>query len=127
MTFAGFKPPVPVEDDASDTGLVAADRSRSRSFTRYGVIGHAQASARARHGGKPLILRRDFDTTDGGLAGLHFVSLQGTIADFVATRTAMNAAGAQLQNPSVTAGRPPAKAQSGSWRALSRPRGGRPG
>jgi hypothetical protein len=73
-----------------------------QAVTRYGVIGHAQASARARRDGKPVILRRDFDTTDGGLAGLHFVSLQRAIADFVGTRTVMNAAGAQLQNPSVT-------------------------
>src|SRR6202000_1914696 len=101
-----------------------------QAITRYGVIGHAQTSATARRGGKPVILRRDFDTTDGGLAGLHFVSLQPrlaalhppprrgakpvilrrdfdttdgglaglhfvslqrSIADFVATRTAMNA------------------------------------
>ena len=73
-----------------------------QAISRYGVIGHAQTCARARHGGRPLILRRDFDTTDGGLAGLHFVSLQRTVADFVTTRTAMNAAGAQLQNPSIT-------------------------
>jgi hypothetical protein len=66
------------------------------------VIGHAQTCARARHDGRPVILRRDFDTTDGGLAGLHFVSLQRTITDFIATRTAMNATGAQLQNPSIT-------------------------
>ena len=49
-----------------------------QAITRYGVIGHAQASATARRGGRPVILRRDFDTTDGGLAGLHFVSLQRT-------------------------------------------------
>jgi hypothetical protein len=73
-----------------------------QAVTRYGVIGHAQTSARARRNGSPVILRRDFNTTDGGLAGLHFVSLQRTIADFVATRTAMNAAGVQLQNPSIT-------------------------
>ena len=66
------------------------------------MIGHAQTSARARRNGNPIILRRDFDTTDGGLVGLHFVSLQRTIADFVATRTAMNAASAQLRNPSIT-------------------------
>jgi hypothetical protein len=83
-------------DAEGDPGQLA------QAVTRYGVIGHAQTSARARRGGKPVILRRDFDTTDGGLAGLHFVSLQRTIADFVTTRTAMNAAGAQLQNPSVT-------------------------
>ena len=61
-----------------------------QAIRRYGVIGHAQASARARRHGKPIILRRDFNTTDCGQAGLHFVALQQTIADFVATRTAMN-------------------------------------
>jgi hypothetical protein len=69
---------------------------------KYGVIGHAQTSARARRHGKPLILRRDFDTDDGGQAGLHFVALQRTIEDFVKTRNAMNAADAQLQNPEIT-------------------------
>jgi hypothetical protein len=75
----------------------------SQAINRYGVIGHAQASARARRDGRPLILRRDFNTSDGGQAGLHFVSLQRSIEDFVATRTAMNQASAQLQNPAVTA------------------------
>jgi Dyp-type peroxidase family len=73
-----------------------------QAIRKYGVIGHAQASARARVNGKPVILRRDFDTVDGGLAGLHFVALQRSIADFVATRTAMNQAGAQLVNPGIT-------------------------
>ena len=73
-----------------------------QSISRYGVIGHAQTSATARRNGRPVILRRDFDTTDGGQAGLHFVALQRDIADFVATRTAMNASGAQLRNPSIT-------------------------
>jgi hypothetical protein len=72
------------------------------AISRYGVIGHSQTSARARRAGKPLIIRRDFDTVDGGQAGLHFVSLQRTIADFVTTRTAMNATQAQLTNPSIT-------------------------
>ena len=69
---------------------------------RYGVVGHAQAAARARRNGAPRILRRDFDTTDDGVAGLHFVSLQRTIEDFVATRTAMNAARSSYVNPSIT-------------------------
>jgi hypothetical protein len=72
------------------------------AIRRDGVVGHSQASARARRHGRPIILRRDFDTVDGGQAGLHFVSLQRRIADFVATRTAMNASGAQLQNPAIT-------------------------
>lgn len=73
-----------------------------QAISRYGVIGHSQTSARARRHGKPLIIRRDFNTVDGGQAGLHFVSIQRRIADFVTTRTAMNAASAQLYNPAIT-------------------------
>jgi hypothetical protein len=73
-----------------------------QAISRYGVIGHSQTSARARRHGKPLIIRRDFNTVDGGQAGLHFVSIQRTIEDFVTTRNAMNATSAQLQNPAIT-------------------------
>jgi hypothetical protein len=83
-------------DAESNPGLI-------NQAIKRGTIGHAQASARARRAGKPLILRRDFDTVDGGQAGLHFVSLQRSIADFVTTRKAMNQANAQLQNPAITA------------------------
>jgi hypothetical protein len=72
------------------------------AIRRHGVIGHAQTTARARRNGKPVILRRDFDTVDGGQAGLHFVSLQRTIEDLIRTRAAMNASSAQLQNPAIT-------------------------
>jgi hypothetical protein len=72
------------------------------AITKYQVIGHSQTTARARRNGKPLILRRDFDTVDGGQAGLHFLSLQRTIEDFVTTRKAMNQAGVQLLNPGIT-------------------------
>jgi hypothetical protein len=37
-----------------------------------------------------VILRRDFDSTDGGQAGLHFLSIQESIADFAATKAMMN-------------------------------------
>jgi hypothetical protein len=83
-------------DPPSDPGRLHA------AIRRHGLIGHAQTTARARRGGKPIILRRDFDTVDGGQAGLHFVSLQSSIEDFVRTRTAMNASSAQLQNPAIT-------------------------
>jgi hypothetical protein len=83
-------------DAESDPNLLG------QAISRYGVVGHAQASATARRNGKPLILRRDFDTTDGGEAGVHFVALQRSIEDFVTTRTAMNASNAQLRNPSIT-------------------------
>ena len=67
-----------VDDIADDAGT-------------HGMVGHAQKNARARDGdGRPTLLRRDFDSTDGGEAGVHFLSLQSSIADFVATRAAMN-------------------------------------
>ena len=55
-----------------------------------GVVGHAQKSARAREDGEPLILRRDFDSTDDDQATVHFLSLQEGITDFVTTRSMMN-------------------------------------
>jgi len=54
-----------------------------------GVVGHAQKAGRARRDGDPLLLRRDFDSTDDDRASVHFLSLQREIADFVGTRTAM--------------------------------------
>ncbi|MHB9287149.1 Tat pathway signal protein [Halobacteriales archaeon Cl-PHB] len=64
----------------------AEDHARDK-----GVVGHSQKSARARDDdGNPLILRRDFDSTDDGQASLHFVALQDAIAKFVETREAMN-------------------------------------
>jgi hypothetical protein len=83
-------------DAPSDPNLLG------QAINRYGVIGHSQTTARARRNNKPLILRRDFNTIDGGQAGLHFVSIQRTIEDFITTRTAMNASAAQLQNPAIT-------------------------
>ncbi|MFW5938432.1 MAG: DUF7405 family protein, partial [Halanaeroarchaeum sp.] len=55
-----------------------------------GMVGHSQKMLSARENDEPVILRRDFDSTDGDRPGLHFVSLQESIADFVATREAMN-------------------------------------
>jgi hypothetical protein len=98
-----YAPQVSVAEAAQFTTDAESDPGRlTQAIDRYGVIGHAQTSARARRNGKPLILRRDFNTADGGEAGLHFVSLQRDIADFVRTRTAMNAASAQLRNPAIT-------------------------
>lgn len=54
-----------------------------------GMIGHAQKAARARQDGTPPLLRRDFNTLDGDQPGLHFLSLQETISDYVDVRQAM--------------------------------------
>lgn len=97
-----YAPQVSPEQAAHFTTDAASDpQLLNQAIHRYGVVGHAQTSARARRKGRPIILRRDFNTVDGGQAGLHFVSVQRTIADFVTTRTAMNASAAQLQNPSI--------------------------
>ncbi|HUO72306.1 MAG TPA: hypothetical protein VMU39_16170 [Solirubrobacteraceae bacterium] len=92
----------PTQAAAFTTDAPSEPGKLEEAIDRYGVIGHAQTSARARRHGKPLIIRHDFNTVDGGQAGLHFVSLQRTIDDFVTTRRAMNAASAQLQNPAIT-------------------------
>jgi hypothetical protein len=84
------------DDAPSDPGKYA------EAASRFGVVGHSQTSARARRNGKPLIIRRDFNTVDGGLAGLHFVAIQKSIADFVTTRKAMNAANASYLNPGIS-------------------------
>lgn len=57
-----------------------------------GVIGHAQKAAMARENGQPIILRRDFDSTDNEQAGLHFHALQRNIEDFEKVREALTAA-----------------------------------
>ena len=98
-----YAPQVTPEQVARFTTDASGDPNLlNQAINHYGVVGHAQTSARARRNNKPLILRRDFNTIDGGQAGLHFVSIQRTIEDFVTTRNAMNASSAQLQNPSIT-------------------------
>jgi hypothetical protein len=92
----------PQQANAFTTDAASDPNQLGEAINRYGVIGHAQTSARARRNGKPLIARRDFNTVDGGQAGLHFVCIQRSIEDFVTTRNAMNATSAQLQNPSIT-------------------------
>jgi len=68
----------------ADADLAAVQR-------RHGVVGHAEAAATARRDGDPVILRRDFNSVDRGGARVHFVALQASIDDFVATRRAMDA------------------------------------
>ncbi|WP_255198666.1 Dyp-type peroxidase [Halorarius litoreus] len=84
------------DDSAMDDCQNPAD-----SATEYGRVGHSQKMATdAREDGSPIILRRDFDSTDGGEAGLHFLAVHREIGDFETTRKAMN--GEQYtDNPAV--------------------------
>ncbi|WP_435320146.1 DUF7405 family protein [Haloarchaeobius sp. TZWSO28] len=66
----------------------------------YGKIGHTQKTAAAREDGSPLIIRRDFDSTDKDEAGLHFLAVQRSIADFEKTREAMNGTD-QTKHPTI--------------------------
>jgi hypothetical protein len=63
-----------------------------RTVAEHGVVGHAQAAARARVNNVPIINRRDFATVDDGKPGTHFISLQREVVHFNITRAAMNGA-----------------------------------
>lgn len=89
-----------IEDKADTT---ADTKATAKAIKQYGMVGHSQATAQARKHGRPLIVRRDFNTADDGYAGLHFVSIQRSYEDFVVTRNAMNATGAHSINKKVTA------------------------
>lgn len=66
--------------------------SYERTVREHGIVGHAQAAARARVNNVPVINRRDFATLDDGKPGTHFVSLQRELRDFNNTRAIMNGA-----------------------------------
>ncbi|WP_135666898.1 DUF7405 family protein [Halorhabdus rudnickae] len=78
-------------DNLGDSSEVEDCEPTDKTAREMGVVGHAQKNARVRDDDdSPLLLRRDFDSTDGGQAGVHFLSLQRRITDFVDTREAMN-------------------------------------
>lgn len=76
-----------VEGFGANVPFSDAVRDHAREFD---VVGHHEKVAQVRRDGEPLLLRRDFNTTDGGHAGVHFLSLQRRLAQFRRTRRAMN-------------------------------------
>ncbi|WP_458210007.1 DUF7405 family protein [Haladaptatus sp. NG-SE-30] len=85
-----FSPEFSPRDVAGFTDDVPfSDAVRDHAATK-GVVGHHEKVAQARRKGKPVILRRDFNTVDGGHAGVHFLALQRSLSDFERTRKAMN-------------------------------------
>ncbi len=74
----------------ADSGVGGCPTHMGRD-AREGVVGHGQKAADARTDGRPLLLRRDFPSTDDNEAGLHFLSHQQGIGNFTKVRTAMNA------------------------------------
>lgn len=93
-----FSPTHAEEGSVGDTGenldavtgaAEVADQTASDAQTE-GIVGHAQKAARARdEDGTPPLLRRDFNTTDRDVPGLHFLAHQRTIDDYVRVRQAM--------------------------------------
>lgn len=89
-----------VEADADTVGEMGQDGLEATLFPgieeftdeneEFGFIGHSTKLARSREEGVSPLIRRDFNTTDEGQAGLHFVALQETISDFERARTMMN-------------------------------------
>ncbi|MFB6093434.1 MAG: Tat pathway signal protein [Halanaeroarchaeum sp.] len=73
----------------TSSGMTSCGRP-TEAARESGVVGHSQKMVSAREDGDPIILRRDFDTTDGDRPGLHFLALQAGIEDFETTRRAMN-------------------------------------
>jgi len=79
------------ENLGTDSGMDECPAHVEDDAREMGFVGHSQKNAAARdEDDSPLILRRDFDSTDDGQAGVHFLALQREIGDFVATRDAMN-------------------------------------
>lgn len=58
--------------------------------SEHGLVGHQEKVARVREDGRPILLRRDFNTTDGGDPGVHFLTFQRSLDDFEKTRKSMN-------------------------------------
>lgn len=77
-------------EDLADLGQSMPFADAVREHAREGAVGHWEKVRRAREGGEPLLLRRDFNTTDGQQAGVHFLALQRDLAEFEKTRDAMN-------------------------------------
>jgi hypothetical protein len=80
-------------------------QSYEQTVRAHGIVGHAQAAARARVDNVPVVNRRDFATVDDGKPGTHFVALQRELRDFNNTRAIMNGADGTGYHGSVGARR----------------------
>lgn len=78
------------ESLGTDPGTHAEAENSLMDARTNGIVGHAQKAARGRdEDGSPVLLRRDINTFDAGQPGLHFVSYQRSLDDFVRVREAM--------------------------------------
>ncbi len=90
-------------DEVDKLGEMVPFSDKVREHARdEGVVGHHEKVARVRKNNRPLILRRDFNTVDGGRAGVHFVSLQKSLDHFESTRKSMNGWYLRDDHPQIT-------------------------
>jgi hypothetical protein len=89
-------------EDIPDLGQSVPFADAVRDHAGEGAVGHWEKVRRVREDGEPLILRRDFNTTDSGQAGVHFLAFQKSLADFVKTRDAMNGWWLREEHPDLT-------------------------
>ena len=88
----------------ANSGVTPADAEELVEAAReHGAIGHAQKMARANRDdeGNFRTLRRHVESTDQGIASLHFPSLQREISTFEEIRQAMNATDVVEETPAI--------------------------
>ncbi|UPV73765.1 hypothetical protein M0R89_14610 [Halorussus limi] len=97
-----FSPEFSPADVANFTDDVPFGDEVARHAREFDVVGHQEKVAQTRKDGEPVLLRRDFNTVDGGHAGVHFLSLQQSLSDFERTRKAMNGWYVRDDSPEIT-------------------------
>lgn len=75
----------------ADPGNTAAAEAIREDLERTGKVGHAQKAARARIDGHPRLLRRDVNTVDWEVPGIHFLALARSAEDYIDVRNALAA------------------------------------
>ncbi|NEU56988.1 hypothetical protein FXF75_09560 [Halorussus sp. MSC15.2] len=97
-----FSPEFSPADVANFTDDVPFSDDVTGHAKEFDVVGHQEKVAQTRKDGEPLLLRRDFNTVDGGHAGVHFLSLQQSLSEFERTRKAMNGWYVRDDSPAIT-------------------------
>ncbi|MFC4450078.1 DUF7405 family protein [Halorussus aquaticus] len=97
-----FSPEFSPADVANFTDDVPFSDDVTGHAKEFDVVGHQEKVAQTRKDGEPLLLRRDFNTVDGGHAGVHFLSLQQSLSEFERTRKAMNGWYVRDDSPDIT-------------------------
>ena len=97
-----FSPEFTPDDVEGFTDDVPFSDEVTRHAREFDVVGHQEKVAQTRKDGEPLLLRRDFNTVDGGRAGVHFLSLQKSLSAFERTRKAMNGWYVRDDSPDIT-------------------------